>query len=131
VARPRGTRSSTRHALTATPRAVEDRGKLVVRRGLVGMVAVGAIVLVGVAPFVEARELARVYPGAAGEAAVTAAVVGGVLATLLAGALLGPGLRAVRVTRPVVGRGLAFRVTALLVVAALGAVAYAVWRASQ
>jgi len=131
VARPPGTRASTRHALTATPRAREDVGKLVARRALLAVVAIAALGLVAVAPFAEAGQLVRAFPGAPGEAAVMATVVGGVLASLLAGALLGPGLRAARVARPVVGRALVVRVLTLFGVAVLGVVAYLVWRVAQ
>ena len=130
VTRPRATRLTTRQALASPPEPVPGAAKrMVARRLLLGVGALGALALVAIAPALGGRPaLERAWGDSASEGALLASVAGSALATLVLSVFIGPALRADR-PRTAPRSSLRRALLALLVVVS-GVVAYALY-ASQ
>jgi hypothetical protein len=115
VARPRATRQTTRQPLAAPPEPPPGAAKRAIARWLLlGAGAIGALVLVAIAPVLGGR---------------TAVVAGSALGTIVLSVFIGPALRASRArTTP---RRSARRVLLALVVVASGIAAYVVYRGAR
>ncbi len=131
VARPRATRHTTRQPLAAPPDPPPGAAKRAIARWLLlGAGAIGALVLVAIAPVRGGRPGAeRAWGDAAAEGALLAVVAGCALGTVVLSVFIGPALRASRArTTP---KGSLRRVLLALLVVASGVVAYVVYRGAR